>query len=214
MTPTTTKVSLGQWSGGKDIMNRKKERSCVWCILLYPENETHRNALEYIKKNYQEFAWIKHEPEIENGKEHIHVVIRFKNYRWNTALAEELNIEINMFEKCRNLENALLYLIHFREPDKKQYSLEEVHGAFNRRLERIIKSDGKDNTDLASDIVSWIESQNSAITYTQLFYFCRDNGMYGELVRAMKLFSCIIAEHNQEYYEESHKILSPKDYPF
>ena len=174
-----------------------KERATVWCILLYPDNEKHMHALELIEKNYQEYAWIKHQPENEEKKEHIHVVVRFKNYRWNTALAEELDIELNMFEKCRGIDNALLYLIHFRESEKKQYQLEEVHGFFNRRLARLMQSDGKDNTDMANDIVNFINSVNDTVSYTQLFYYCSLNGLYGELVRGMKLFSCILEEHNR-----------------
>lgn len=192
----------------------KKERACIWCILLYPENESHREALNFIEKNYKEYAWIKHEPETEDKKEHIHVVIRFINQRWNTSLANELGIEINMLERCRNLDNALLYLIHFREPEKKQYDVENVHGIYNRRIIRLIQSDGKDHTDLANDIVNWIEQTQGEVTYSKLFYFCRDNGMYGELIRAMKLFSCIIEEHNRSIYEESSKILTPNHYPF
>lgn len=199
---------------GRNNMEWKKERSLVWCILLYLENESHKKALDFIEKNYQEYAWIKHDPENEESKEHVHVVIRFKNYRWNTALAEELEIEINMFEKCRSLDNALLYLLHYREPEKKQYSIDDVHGIFNRRLERLTKSDGKDNTDLADDIVKWIEVQPREITYTRLFYFCRDNGMYGELVRAIKLFSCILEEHNKNLYAESVIKIPPSHYPF
>ena len=177
----------------------RKERGLVWFILLYPENESHRLALDIIKKSYSEFAWIKHQPETNETKEHIHVVVRFKNYRWNTALAEELGIQVNMFEKARNLENALLYLVHARDPEKTQYQPTDVQGPLQKRLQRIVQTDGKDNTDQANEIVDWILSQNQYIYYAQLFYFASINGLYGELIRGMKLFSCILEEHNQDY---------------
>lgn len=179
----------------------QKERSCVWCIQLYPDNERHVKALELIEKNYREYAWIKHTPESTEKKEHIHVVIRFKNYRWNTALAEELDIELNMFEKCRGLDNALLYLLHFREPDKIQYTLDDVHGFFNRRLERLVHSDGKDSTDKAYDIVSFIKTQGN-VSYEKLFEYCAQNGLYGELLRGINLFGRILDERNRNKYDE------------
>ncbi len=185
----------------KKTMSITKERSCNWCIQLYPDNENHTKALELIEQNYQEYAWIKHRPESDEKKEHIHVVIHFKNYRWNTALAEELNIELNMFQKCRGLDNALLYLVHFREPEKIQYSLDEVHGFYRRRLDRLIQSDGKDKADIASDIVGWINEQPNEIKRNQLFYYCVSNGYYGELVRGANLFFSILSEHNADIVE-------------
>lgn len=179
----------------------QKERSLVWCIQLYPDNSRHVKALELIEQNYQEYAWIKHIPESDEKKEHIHVVIRFRNYRWNTALAEELDIELNMFQKCRGLDNALLYLIHFREKDKIQYSLEDVHGLFNRRLERLINSDGKDSTDKAHDIVNYIKTQKS-LSYEKLFEYCAGNGLYGELLRGINLFGRILEERTRDRYDE------------
>lgn len=192
----------------------KKERSCVWMIQFYLDNERHIKALEFVRKNYSEYAYILHQPESDEKKEHYHVVVRFKNYRWNTALAEELDVEINMFEKVRGLDNALIYLTHIREPDKIQYSVEDIEGPFQSKVKRLIQTDGKDNTDKAKDIVDWINSQPREISYNALFYYCSQNGLYGELVRAMKLFSCILEEHNRNYYEESVVRLKSSNYPF
>lgn len=178
----------------------KKERSMVWLLLLYPDSERHIRALEFIKKNYVEYAFIKHFPEKEENKEHYHLVIRFKNYRWNTALSEELDVEINMFEKCRGLCNALIYLIHLREPEKIQYSVEDVQGPFQTKLKCIMQTDGKDNSDMAYEIVQWIMGQNNRIKYSQLFFFAKENGLYSELLRGMKLFSYIMEEHNNKFF--------------
>ena len=179
------------------VENWKKERSCVWLILLFCDNDRHMKALETIKKNYTEYAYIKHLPEQDEKKEHYHVVVRFKNYRWNTALAEELDIEINMFEKVRGLDNALLYLVHAREEEKIQYDVSDVQGVFGKRLQRLIASDGKDSTDIAIDIVNWINNQDKEITIHKLFQYCVANGLYSELIRSFKLFECIVRERNE-----------------
>ncbi len=182
----------------KKEINWRKERSLIWFILLYPENDHHQQALELIEKNYSEYAWVQHVPENDEKKEHIHVIVRFKNYRWNTALAEELGVEINMFEKCRSLENGLLYLVHAREENKIHYSLDDVHGTLKSKLERFLKSDGKDSIDKAVEIVNWINSQGY-ITINQLFTFATVSGLYSELVRALPLFRDILYEHNSRY---------------
>ena len=92
----------------------KKFRSCNFNLILYPsEDETHRNALEIIEKNY-DYAMICHNLDTDdNGellKEHYHIVIRFKNAKWNTALSEELGITENYIEESRSLKRSLLYL--------------------------------------------------------------------------------------------------------
>jgi len=183
----------------KEILWRK-ERSLNWLVLLYLENEQHKNALEYIKKNCSEYAYILHQPEENEKKEHVHVVLRFKNYRWNTALAEEFMIEINMFQKLRNLDSGLLYLVHYREEEKIQYSIDDVKGTLKSRLQRLILSDGKDATDKANDIVEWIYSQNERLTMSQLFKFASQNGCYGDLVRGLSLFRDIMYEHNDSIW--------------
>ena len=101
-----------------------KYKSRNFCILLYPlEDKTHYCALEYIKLNF-EYAFIEHNEDYDkNGeikKSHTHVVLQFSNQKWNTALADEIGISLNYIERCRSLENALDYLIHFN--DRKKYN--------------------------------------------------------------------------------------------
>lgn len=180
----------------KKEISWRKERSLTWLIMIYPDNDKHMKAFDFIKQNYSEYSFVKHRPEIDEKKEHIHVVVRFKNYRWNTALSEELEIEINMLEKCRSLDNALLYLTHFRYPEKIQYTIEDIDGTLKSRVQRLLQSDGKDSTDRACDLVNWINSQKEFISMNQLFAFANANGLYGELVRGISIFREIVHEHN------------------
>lgn len=83
-------------------MEEKKEnikfRARNFNLVLYPEDETHTKAIEYIERNY-DYAIILHDRDCneygEIKKEHYHIVLRFKNAKWNTALAEELKITVN-----------------------------------------------------------------------------------------------------------------------
>lgn len=103
-------------------------RDRKFCLLLYPEDETHVKALEHIKRNYN-YALICHNRDTdENGeikKAHYHVVIRVdgQNAIWNTSLAKDLEITPNYIQRCRNLDRALMYLTHYNEADKMQYEI-------------------------------------------------------------------------------------------
>ena len=118
----------------------KNERSLIWCLLLYPEEDlSHKEALKYISNTY-ECAYIVHDKDTDTHgeikKAHTHVVVKFPNYRWRTALGEELKITPNYLEKCRNMENALEYLIHFKDTDKFQYNFEDVKGILKNKLKK------------------------------------------------------------------------------
>ena len=103
-------------------MAKDKYRSRVHCLLLYPEDKTHIQAMEKIKKSY-DYAMILHDrdywtdddekanPEHVSGevkKAHYHVVLRFNNATWSSAICKDLEIEHNYIEDCKKFENALL----------------------------------------------------------------------------------------------------------
>lgn len=91
---------------------------------------------------------ILHDRDVDNitgeiKKPHYHFVVRFQNARWNTSLSEDLNITPNYIEESRSLKRSLLYLIHYYDEDKYQYSLEDVEGSLKGRLLEIIKNGEK-----------------------------------------------------------------------
>lgn len=76
--------------------------------------------------------WIKHRPESEDKKEHIHALVVYENpSRWETVL--------DRFECtpqfCRPLEHrlntAFCYLTHANQPGKVQYSVDDLRGDGN-----------------------------------------------------------------------------------
>ena len=98
----------------------EKFRDRKFCLLLYPlEDESHKNAIDVIKRSY-DYAMITHDSDLDEvgnlKKTHTHLVIRFNNPVWNSALAKDLGIEINYIQKCRSLERSLLYLVHYIYP--------------------------------------------------------------------------------------------------
>lgn len=180
---------------------KEKYRSRKFCILLYPnEDKTHKKALEYIKNNY-DYAFIMHDKDKnEEGdvkKSHTHVVVSFPNAKWNSALSEELGITMNYIEKCRSLENALEYLIHFNDDSKEQYDIEEVHGNLKAQLKKIIASDGKDENEKALELADFIRTYPIELDEFIFIQYVCSVGMWDVFRRASVIYLRLIDKHNQ-----------------
>ena len=193
-----------------------KFRDRKFCLVLYEDDETHKNALDLIKKNY-DFAMIRHDKDVDDEgnlkKPHFHVVLKFKNAVWSTSLASDLGIGENYLEKCRSLDKSLQYLIHHNDPDKFPYSIDEVHGSLKKYLNRLIENDNKDENDKAQELMMYIYKFNGEISITEFSKHCQDVGMWDVFRRATTIFLKIIEEHNRlfEYDRKMNHIFTEKE---
>lgn len=179
-----------------------KYRNRTHLLMLYPEDKTHMEALEKIKKSF-DYACILHDRDIdENGnlkKLHYHVVLRCSNQQWNTALAKELGITENYFEEPRSFDNALLYLIHYNDSDKYQYSIDEVQGNLVKRLREKINSNEKTEGEKVSELIEFIESHERRISIKEFAKYCAVNGYWSEFRRSGAIFCRMLDEHNMNF---------------
>lgn len=185
----------------------EKFRAKKFCLLLYPnEDETHRQVLEYLKLNY-DIAYINHNLDTnelgEIKKEHTHVVISLDNAKWNTALSSEIGLSLNYIQKCRSLENALEYLIHYHDDSKYQYNLDEVKGNLKAKLEKILKTDGKDENEKSIELIEYIEGNKNIIQVSEFARYCANSGMWDVFRRASTIYLSIINEHNNKIIERA-----------
>lgn len=188
----------------------EKFRSRKFCLLLYPnEDKSHEKALEYIKLNY-DYALIVHDKDTNENNEikkvHTHVVVSFSNAKWNTALAEELGITDNYIEKCRDLDKALEYLIHYNDDTKHQYDIELVQGNLKSKLKQILLNDGKDENQKAFELMDYIENHDGYINEMEFFKYACQVGMYDVARRSAYILMRLIDRHNNvihniEFYE-------------
>lgn len=193
----------------------EKYRSRKFCLLLYPlEDKTHKKALEYIKLNYDYASIVHNKDKTEEGdikKSHTHVVISCTNAKWNTALAEELGITENYIEKCRSMDNALEYLIHYNDDTKEQYDIEEVQGNLKDKLKRILLNDGKDENMKALELIDYIDNYDGPIDEVEFFKHACEVGMYDVARRSAYILMRIIDKHNHtwtqvQYYQDKDSI--------
>lgn len=196
----------------KAIPLKFKDRKYV--AVLYPEDATHLAAMEKLKSGGYDFAAILHDSDVyetdgtdhQQGdlkKPHWHVVIRFSpNALWNTAVAKDLGIEPNYLEKCRNLNKALLYLIHRDNPEKYQYDIENVFGSESMRtvLSKLLREEDEGLRVLS--IIKMVEDEPGIISPTEMLKKACKEGYYGEFRRMGNWPKIIIQEHNDRIIEE------------
>lgn len=179
-----------------------KFRDRKFSLLLYPEDSTHMDALELIKKSY-DHAFILHDKDTdENGelkKPHYHVLIRWTgNVRWNTSVATELGITTNYIQKVKNFDRALEYLIHLNDADKYQYTFDDVNGTMKTRLKQLVCQSDKSEGEKVVELIEYIESQEGHISVKDFSKYCAMNGYWSEFRRSGSVFLKIIEEHNRK----------------
>lgn len=186
----------------------EKYRNRTHLLELYPDNESHVKALEKIKQSY-DYAYILHDKDVkEDGtlkKPHWHIVLRFSNPKWNSALAEELGIEERFTEEPRNFDNTLLYLIHFNDSDKHQYHIDEVKGTLKKRVKELVNKANKSEGEKVYELIEYIEQQEEIIRVTAFAKYCANNGYWAEFRRSGMIFCKMIEEHNANIAEKRHR---------
>lgn len=189
-------------------------RSKVFLLLLYPDEDvTHAKALEYIKANYDYAAIcqdkdtyledttindvVHHEGELK--KAHYHVVVRFKNARWLTAIAKDLDIAENYIRVSHNFVRSLLYLVHYYEPDKYQYNPNEVFGTLKQRFKEAYSSEGKSESEKVMDIFAEIDKCEFKVDFQVFVKHIASIGYWDVLRRSSSLILRYLDLHNSNY---------------
>ena len=191
------------------MSNPEKFRDRKFVAVLYPEDTTHAECMEKLKAGGYNFAAILHDKDVyEDGdhagelkKPHWHIVFRFKNAVWNTAIAKELGITPNYLEACKDVDASLLYLVHFGNEEKAQYNYEEVFGPLRLKLATLL-SDTDEGTRILN-IVDIVESSSGPLSCSELLKKAVAAGLYADLRRMGHLATCLVREHNYEIYYQT-----------
>lgn len=197
----------------------EKFRDRKFVAVLYPEDDTHVAAIETLMSGGYNFAAILHDSDVyEDGenkgelkKPHWHIVLRFKNAVWNTAIAKELGITPNYLEACKDVDASLLYLVHYANPEKHQYEYEKVFGPMKTKLATLL-SDTDEGTRILN-LVDIVESSPGPISCSELLKKAVAAGLYADLRRMGHLATCLVREHNYEcWYQSQSNTNVPQDF--
>lgn len=193
----------------KEKPNRK------WRLELYPEDPTHLEALSLLEQEGYKYVGIKHDKDTimqedidkgkytadrlgETKKEHFHVVVKFKNAVWKSALAKKLGISPNYVRDCKNFDEACKYLVHAtkKSADKYQYGNEELFGPLAPVVVQLLGDDDEGSRVL--EIVKQVDSFPTRASYRDLLVWACKNGYYSEFRRLGSGVKYLLDEHNQE----------------
>lgn len=190
----------------------KNFRSRNFLLLLYPDDETHANAIQQIRKGYIH-AMILHDNDVwsesdENlgehevgskKKEHWHVVIHFDNQVWRNALAKDLGISPQYIEATKGLKSALQYLIHYGFKDKQQYDVELVTGELKEDLLVYLSNDNRNEVQQVNMIFDYIWRHEGLISMSTLTTFAIESNCWASFRRNYRIISDIVQEKNSFY---------------
>lgn len=186
-----------------------KYRDRKYIAVLYPDDPSHVEAISRLNSGGYNFAAILHDQDVyEDGehagevkKAHWHLVLRFKNAVWNTAVAKELGITPNYLEPCKDVDASLLYLVHYGNDKKAQYEYEAVFGPLKLKLATLL-ADTDEGTRVLN-ILDIIEAHPGPLGYSEALRKVVAAGLYGDFRRMGNFATCLIHEHNDEFYRTS-----------
>lgn len=185
------------------MSKEKKILSEKYMINLYPENENHMRALEYIKLNMQ-YAYILHDKDItEDGeikKEHIHVIVKFDNARELDSLAKELNIEKNMIKFMNSIKYSIRYLTHKDQKKKTQYNFEQIKTNIID-IKKYFKEESTETEDMKK-ILEFIFSIDRYLYLCEVLEYVLKENIYATYRRSGTQIIKIIDEHNRMFLEK------------
>lgn len=177
-------------------------RSRNWCLLLYPDDPTHEDAVNKLSKGYR-FVGILHDKckddEGEQKKPHYHLVLRFPHPRWKTAVADELGIASNYLDPCRSLNGAYCYLVHDGLPDAYQYPHSLMFGPLYNEAVKSLEHE-KDQNQKILTILRMID-QSGKLDERKLLIMACEAGLVGDVLRLGGLMSRLIDIHNMDVSE-------------
>ncbi len=147
------------------MAERKDERSRNWVIIVYPESAP--KDWQGILDNMH-VQWIEsplHDkdtnPDGTIKKAHWHVILAFgskKSYKQVKEIADNLHAPTP--QKVHNMKGQVRYLVHLDNPEKYQYSIDEVkaHGGID--IDRYFKATSGQRYEMIREMIDFVNVHN------------------------------------------------------
>lgn len=180
------------------VFDRKKKYYC-FAFVLYKDSTTYSydNIIDYIRHNWTNYGYIEHSPEVDEHKNHTHVLVQFPNKRYISAISKEIGLEDNYITPVHFIP-YLRYLIHYDDEEKKQYNPHEVFGPLQYKLLSLIKNSTNEE-ESAQQIFNYIVSYPTQLTLQELCNYIFINGFYSSFRRNYTFFKDLLVDHNKNY---------------
>lgn len=173
-----------------------------FCGILYPDAENYNceDVLATIRSYFDRWAYVLHDKDVlpdtgEQKKPHYHWVGKFDNARKLETVVNRLDIPAQYVEIVKrsgnrqNWKGAVRYLVHANDPDKFQYSVDDVVSNFD-----LLQFMGSlDRVGQMGLLIEFIDITPNC-TWHLLYDFARKNGCYDSLISGRWLLKDIMYE--------------------
>lgn len=132
---------------------------------------------------------------------HTHFIIKFKTAKTISAVAKIIGCKETDIERIKNLNSALKYLIHYKDDNKYNYSINDVKynsDILYKRFRELIFDD-LDEEDKILPLIDYISSYKSALDLNTFVRFVILNRQWSVYRRNASTFIKLIEEHNYIY---------------
>lgn len=181
----------------------KDIRSRCYHLILYPDDEKHCSIVDLITNNYN-YGLILHDKDLIEGtqnikKPHWHIILYFENAKYLSTLANELSLPPN-YIRTEELRKGLLYLIHYNNKDKFQYSIDEVKGSLKENLLNYLSNSIEIEKTSILLLYGLINSSEGPIELADLLPVIVSNNLWSYFRRSQLTWFKLIEEHNRKYH--------------
>lgn len=109
----------------KKLEDHLKEKGTFFCSVTHDLDL----AQEMIKvlPDFTAWAYIKHEPDNDDGTPHYHFLVRNNGTRSVHQIADKLGISGQYVQVCRKVVAFRRYMLHLDSDDKIKYTLDDLH---------------------------------------------------------------------------------------
>ncbi|MBR2786571.1 MAG: hypothetical protein IKD76_03655 [Clostridia bacterium] len=183
-------------------------RSLTFTFELYPEWPFITTILDHLK-TCNKYAYILHDKDVnDNGelkKKHIHAMVKYGGRRTLSSVQNEFfkyGLEKRFCDTCN--ERAMLrYFTHIDDPDKYQYSIDDiVQGNMKSEIE-IAYTDEITPEIAFKDINTFIKDTEGYISQYDLNIFCINKGYLSGLRKYGVHINRARDEHNANYRKDN-----------
>ena len=159
-----------------------KRKARAWTFIIYEDSTDIENFKSQIADQERvglKAIYIKHDkdknPDGSEKKTHWHIILIWEGpTTYNNALETAQSVAtVNYIEAVRDLVGASRYLTHQDNPEKYQYSKDEVITVGNVDYTELITSSRNDRIELKK-MVSYIK-ENEITSFSYFCFYCMDN---------------------------------------
>lgn len=141
-------------------------------FVVYDESKHYKiDDIFFSLHGFKYWAWIKHQPEQKEKQEHYHILIKLDNATTIESISKKTGVPTHKIQYVKNIRAMCRYLIHLDDPEKIQYSYNDVHVSklFERKFKKNFE-ELKTEEEIIQDIYFFIDNSHFDNYHEKLKY--------------------------------------------